>query len=446
MTNENTLDLPPHSPEAENGVLGCLLLKPELVHDLADANVTPDWFYQHTARFAVESVRSMVENGHPVDLITIGERLRTDGNLEGIGGLPYLSAAMDSVPSAANLQYYLGILREKTTARRIAATCAAVVSETRQGIQPDIARIEASIADAKSVGTTATAGIADSKTVCHEFIDWLQMRSETKGKLSGVPTGIRLLDHFTDGIQYAEFTVIAARPSIGKTAFGCCLSSRAVSEGIPSLFVTAEMSKRMIMRRILSNRASVPMNTLRGGDLSDTESRRLAVAMNHIKTEPLFFEEMMGGATIGRLISSIRAAHRIHSVKIVVIDYIQKFRGDSEREKKTEELADVTNKLQAISRELGIAIVGLAQLNRENEKEKKPRKPKLTDLRESGAIEQDADTVIAIHRSDRSDPDAELCVIKQRDGECGDAKCNYEGQYCRFEEREQGSPIDHSAL
>lgn len=425
--------LPPHSIDAETGVIGCLLIEPNTAHDCLTARVTPDWFYSLPHRILYTQIQAMVSERLPVDLITLGQRLRDSQQLEGIGGLSFLSAAIDSVPSAANLPTYIDILRDKTAQRRIVAACAATVQDLSAGIAPDIARIESAVVDARNIGTPAQGGIVSAKTACFAFNEWLHERTENRGKISGVPTGIHQLDKLLDGIQYAELTLIAARPSVGKTALGCCVSSAAVEANVPTLFVTAEMSNRMIIRRIIANRASVSMTDMRRGVLDDSQCRRILLATSVIAKSPLFFEEQMGGVTIGKLLATIRTAIREHGVRFVVIDYIQKFRGDLQREKLTEEIGEVCGKLQLIARETRVAIVALAQLNRENEKEKKTRTPKLTDLGDSKQLEQDADTVIAIHR-DRSQTsgEADLCIIKQRDGECGTVKCHYEGQYCRF--------------
>jgi replicative DNA helicase len=375
----------------------------------------------------------MVNERQPVDLITIGNRLKDGQILDGIGGHSYLSYLMDCVPSAGNFSYYLGILREKTAQRRIAATCAATVSNLREGIPPNLDHIEAALTDARSVGVQANGSHASIKTVAKELCNWIEDRKKNRGKLSGVPTGITRLDRIIDGLQLAELTLIAARPSVGKTALGCCIALHAASENFPTLFITAEMSRKMILRRMVCNEASISMTVVKEGTIDDDAHMKLGKAIQRILEMPLTFDEQMGGCTIGKLGASIRKGVRSNGVKLVVIDYIQKFKSDREREKKTEEIADVCSELQKISRETGVAIVALAQLNRENEKEKKTRTPKLTDLGDSKQLEQDADTVIMIHR-DRAETkgEAELHIVKQRDGECGMVKTHYEGRFCRF--------------
>lgn len=426
-------DLPPHSPESELGIIGCLLIDSDLVHDLSAANVTIDWFYSHINRIVAATIIAMVDEKQPVDLITLSERLKSKGELDGIGGTAYLIEASNSVPSAANFTYYLSILREKTAQRRIAATCAATVSNLREGIPPDLDHIEAALTDARSVGVQADGSHASIKTVAKELCNWIEDRKKNRGKLSGVPTGITRLDRIIDGLQLAELTLIAARPSVGKTALGCCIALHAASENFPTLFITAEMSRKMILRRMVCNAASVSMTIVKEGTIDDDTHLKLGLAIQRILAMPLTFDEHMGGCTIGKLGASIRKGIRKNGIKLVIIDYIQKFKSDRERDKKTEEIGDVCSKLQGIARETGVAIVALAQLNRENEKEKKTRTPKLTDLGDSKQLEQDADTVIMIHR-DRAETkgEAELHIVKQRDGECGMVKTHYEGRFCRF--------------
>ena len=431
MTTDQ-IDLPAHSPEAEQGVLGCLLIDSNLIHDLASKNVTPDWFYVHANRIVFDAIRILIERRTPIDLITLGQHLQVHQQLEGIGGHAYLSAAIDSVPSAANLPYYVEILKEKTAERRITAACAAITQDSRAGIPPSLDRIEAALADARSVGASNSGGMTTAKSAFLKFGAWIQDRINNVGNISGVPTGITRLDHMLDGIQFSEMTLFAARPSVGKTALGCCVTAAAVDAGIPTLFVTAEMSDKMIMRRLVSNRGSVPMDALKKGTLNEREYQQCAIAGRALSDSPLFFEEQIGGDTIGRLIASIRFAVSRHAVRFVVIDYLQKYKGDSKREKKTEELGEVCEKLQKLTRETGISILALAQLNRENEKDKKTRVPKLTDLGDSKELENHADAVVLIHRDRASSGEAELIVAKQRDGECGSVKVHFDGKFCRF--------------
>ena len=436
-------DLPPHSHEAELGIIGCLLLDPNLAKDLPLARFTPDWIYTQTHRIIIGAITAMVSESTPVDIITLSERLKSDGYLEGVGGVPYLIEAGNSVPSAGNFTYYLEILREKTVERRLQAGLTGVIQNAREGATVDIPRIEQIIADARAVGTDRDHQGTTAKMACLRFAEWLEQRIINRGKLSGVPTGIRMLDKILDGIQYAELTLIAARPSIGKTALGCCVTTTAISAGIPTLFVTAEMSDKMIVRRLISNHASVSMTSLKEGVITDSEHQRIVTAMHQISRAPLHFEEQMGGATLGKLLGSIHHHIRKNGVKLVVIDYIQKFKTDSKVDKRTEELEEICDKVQYVARKTGVAILALAQISRDSEKEKKPRAPRLADLSDSKALEAHADTVILIHRERGTSGEAELIVAKQRDGECANIKAHYEGKYCRFANIE--TSIDHSA-
>ena len=277
--------------------------------------------------------------------------------------------------------------------------------------------------------------VQTSKSVVTRFIDSTQERFNRKGQLSGITSGFHWLDKMTDGFQLGELAILAARPSIGKTAMAIAIAEAATIRGkVPTLFVSLEMSDESIVRRLVANVGSVPMQDIRTGEMTEGSFKSMGMASAKISNSPLHFVSGSSASGIASLTAIIRRSVRKWGIKLVLIDYLQKIHGSKSAEKKTYEIAEVSGKLKAIAVDTKTAIVALAQLNRENEKDK-GRPPKLTDIGESGQIERDADLVMLLNR-DRTQPSGEavIAIAKQRDGECGLVKLWYDGQFCRFSE------------
>jgi replicative DNA helicase len=275
--------------------------------------------------------------------------------------------------------------------------------------------------------------VQTSKSVVTRFIDATQERFNRKGQLSGITSGFHWLDKMTDGFQLGELAILAARPSIGKTAMAIAIAEAATIRGkVPTLFVSLEMSDESIVRRLVANVGSVPMQDIRTGEMTEGSFKSMGMASAKISSSPLHFVSGSSASNIASLTAIIRRSVRKWGIKLVLIDYLQKIHGSKSAEKKTYEIAEVSGKLKAIAVDTKTAIVALAQLNRENEKDKN-RPPKLTDIGESGQIERDADLVMLLNR-DRTQPSGEavIAIAKQRDGECGLVKLWYDGQFCRF--------------
>jgi len=275
--------------------------------------------------------------------------------------------------------------------------------------------------------------VQTSKSVVNRFIDSTQERFNRKGQLSGVTSGFHYLDKMTDGFQLGELAILAARPSIGKTAMAIAIAEAAtVRSKVPTLFISLEMSDESIVRRMVSSVGSVPMQDIKTGEMTEAGFRSMSVANSKIAASPLHFASGSSVSNIASITALIRRSVRKWGIKLVIIDYLQKIHGSKAAEKKTYEIAEVSGKLKSVAVDTKTAIVALAQLNRENEKDK-GRAPKLTDLADSGQIERDADLVLLLNR-DRNQPKGEAIIVvaKQRDGECGVVKLWYDGQFCRF--------------
>lgn len=342
------------------------------------------------------------------------------------------SRAMDTCPSEHNLSFHIQGVREAFTRRKLRDAGQRLITDSGNSSTPAdaaIAQLEAGIAMEHDVMPSTD----NAKTVVSGFLDALQDRWNNRGKLSGVSSGIQQLDRMTDGIQFGELFIVAARPSIGKTAMGVSIVQEAcINQGVPTLFVSAEMSERALMRRIVSTVASVPMQTIKTAALDEGDFRKIGAAGAKISKAPLHFLDVSSGGTVSTVTAAIRKSVRRHKVKLVIIDYLQKLQSPGKHEKRTYEVGEVSTKLKGCAVASNVAMVCLAQINRESEKEKN-RSPKLSDLAESGQIERDADTVCLLDRN-RAEPkgEAKLIIAKQRDGECGLVKLWYEGQFCRF--------------
>lgn len=277
--------------------------------------------------------------------------------------------------------------------------------------------------------------VQSSKSVVSRFIDSTQERFQRKGQLSGINTGFWKLNQLTDGFQLGELAILAARPSIGKTAMAIAIAKAAtIEDGVPTLFISLEMSDESIVRRMVSSVGSIPMQDIKTGDIDTGGMKAMSSASAKIAASPLHFVSGSSISNIAAITAIIRRSVRKWNVRLVIIDYLQKIHGSKSAEKKTYEIAEVSGKLKSIAVDTKTAIVALAQLNRENEKDK-GRAPKLTDIGESGQIERDADLVMLLNR-DRNQPngDAVIAIAKQRDGECGLVNLWYDGQFCRFSE------------
>lgn len=275
--------------------------------------------------------------------------------------------------------------------------------------------------------------VQSSKSVVSRFIDSTQERFSRQGQLSGITSGFYRLDQMTDGFQFGELAIIAARPSIGKTAIAIAIAkAAAIDSRIPTLFISLEMSDESIVRRMVSTIGTIPMQDIKTGQLDQGGMKAMSTASAKIAGSPIHFVSGSSVSNIATITAVIRRAVRKWGVKLVLVDYLQKIHGSKAAEKKTYEIAEVSGRLKGVASDTKTAVVALAQLNRENEKDK-GRVPRLTDLADSGQIERDADLVLLLNR-ERNQPQGEavIAIAKQRDGECGLVPLWYDGQYCRF--------------
>lgn len=417
----------------ELGVLGACLLG-------GTDTVTEALPLYRAGMFQVEAVRDVFEviaalesEGAAADMLAIERKWPSVHGRKPSPALT-LSSALAACPSAQNLEFHATGVREAFRRRHIRDVgnkLALAATMPTKGVDEAIAEMEADLVAAD----VAQSNLKTSKAVMHSLIDDLQERAKRAGAISGISTGYRKLDRLTDGFQPGELFLVAARPSIGKTALATSIiASACIGAKVPSLFVTCEMSEPSIARRILSTVGSVSMGQLKRGTLTDQEYKRVATATARIGNAPLYYVNGVSGITATQVATEVRRAVRKHGVKLIFVDYLQKVMPTKRHEKRTYEVAEVSQRMKAIADSCKVTVVCLAQLNRESENDK-GRMPKLNDLADSGQIERDADTVCLLSRNrEESRGSANLIVAKQRDGECGMVELWYEGPFCRFDD------------
>ncbi len=441
--------LPPHSIEAEQGVLGCILLSP---HDCMGICIEKlkrgsDVFYDMRHQALYDILAEMYDKKELIDPITLQQYLRDRNQLEALGGMPYIAGLMNCVPSAASLEYYVEIIREKYVLRRMIHTCTSAVAKVYDhqgevdGLLDEVERDVLQIAEERVAVGTKTI-----KDLVHSAINTIEDLHQRQGLLTGLGTGFPDLDRMTSGFHGGEMIVIAARPSMGKTSLAMNIAEHiAIDEKQPVGVFSLEMTAESLVLRMLCSRSRVNLRNIREGFLAERDFPKLTGAAGKLANAPLFIDDS-AGLSILQLRAKARRMFQQHGIKIFVIDYLQLLNASSTKiENRQQEIAQISNGIKALAKELDVPVIVLAQLNRELEKDKN-RKPRLSDLRESGAIEQDADLVGLLYKpeSEKADdepgPDPEneavavnLLIAKQRNGPTGDVCLTFLKSYTRYE-------------
>lgn len=436
--------LPPNSQEAEAGVLGCALLSAEdVMPHLIEKLPSPEVFYDRRWRQVYEVLVSMYNDRVPIDLITVQQELKDLCKLEEVGGLAVLSGLPDLVPSAANWDYYAAILLEKFALRKAIATCTEFPSRAyeHQGeVDELIGQLEH---DVRSItdGAQNTGTLRKASALVPLSIDWMEQAHVNQGQLSGIATGFADFDAMTGGLQCGEMTVIAARPSVGKSSL--CMNvvdHVAVSLNLPTVVFSLEMTAVSLMNRTICSRARVNLTRVRDGQMSQTDLEKLTAAASQLHHAPLYIDDA-SGTSVMQLRAKARRIHQHHGIRLIVVDYLQLLTSSRKKvENRQQEIADISGGIKNLAKELGVPIVVASQLNREVEKDKK-RKPRMSDIRESGAVEQDADIVGFLYRphieeAQPENPEAEpvhLLIAKNRNGRTGDIALTFLKGLTRFE-------------
>lgn len=435
----------PFSTEAEQSVLGAIIVDPSSINQVADI-LKAEYFYipQHQAIYT--TLQGMVELNDTIDFVTLLDRLKSMGVYEEAGGKSYLTQLAQMVPSAANIINYAEIVREKYYIRALITASRDIIKDAGESTA-DAAKLlesaEKRIFDIRS--GKETSGLRHIRDILHqETYDRLMKISnpETRSDYIGIPTGIREYDRMTTGLNKSDLIIVGARPGMGKTSFALQIATHvALQEGKTVAFFSLEMTRDQLAQRVLANRASVKVEKMRSGELSSEEWRRIADAGADLSKGQLYFDET-SDITVAQMKAKIR---RMKNVDVVVVDYLGLMKGTGKAENRTNEVAEITRSLKLMAKDLKIPVMVCAQLNRGTEsktQKESSHKPQLSDLRESGSIEQDADVVLFIYRKKYYDTggaestvdehDMELIVAKNRHGETGSIKLYWDGQYTRF--------------
>ena len=429
---------PPRSLEAERGVLGSILLLPDACDEVA-LILRPEDFYDDANAKIFAHLLAMYEAGGRIDSTLLIERLRTANVLDDVGGVAYLIELSQAVPHAAHAVYYSQIVKDKAILRSLIYTSTQSLisayvpgASAQETISQAAERISA-IAEERSAGDLEAIGF-----VAQEVLSDVERRAKQGSSVAGLETGFLDLDALTGGLHDSELTILAARPSMGKTALALNIAEyAAVQSRVPTLFVSLEMSSSELGSRLLCSAAGVNGSRLRNGTISAEDRRHLAQAVGELGPAPLFVDSSPT-RTMTEIASTARRLKRKKGLGLIVIDYLQLISPDNHRDPRQEQVARIARRLKGLARDLNVPVLCLAQLNRQVEATKE--RPRLSHLRESGAIEQDADMVMFVHREDyfRADPDehdglADLIVSKNRNGQTGIVKLAWVKEFCRFE-------------
>jgi replicative DNA helicase len=432
--------LPPQSLEAEVSVLGGVLLENEALSRVLEV-VNEGDFYREAHRQIFSALLHLYERNEPADLITLSEVLKKRDALEEVGGIEYLNFLVNSVPTAANIAYYAKIIKEKSILRKLINRATEIINlgfGDAGDVDESLDRAERLIFEISE--DRVRPSFFHIKDIIKASFKTIENLYEKKQLITGVPTGFTKLDDLTSGLQPSDLIIVAGRPSMGKTALALNITQHAAIEGgIPSAIFSLEMAKEQLALRLLCSEAKVDAHRLRGGFLSETDWPKLTRAAGSLSEAPIFIDDTPG-LTVLEMRAKSRRLKAEHNLGLVVVDYLQLMRGRANSETREQEISDISRSLKALAKELRLPVIALSQLNRKVE-DRGDRRPQLADLRESGAIEQDADVIIFLYRDEvynRSEDNphkgkAEIIVGKQRNGPTDKFELAFLDKYTCFE-------------
>jgi len=434
--------IPPNSVEAEQSVLGAMLLDKEAISTATEL-ISGEDFYREAHKEIFEAIVDIYDRGEPVDLITLTEKLKTRNTLDAVGGITFLTNLMDAVPTTHNVKYYAKIIEDKSLLRRLIKSSNEIIGKSYQASE-EIGEI---IDDAeKSIFNISlnrsTQGFTHVKNILNVNFDKIEELYLNKGRITGVPTGFTDLDGKLSGLQKSDLVLVAARPSMGKSSFMMnIVQYAAVRDKITTAIFSLEMSKEQLTQRLLCAEALIDAHRLRIGDINEEEWVKLARAMGPLSEAPIFIDDTPA-ISITEMRAKCRRLKLEHNLGLIVIDYLQLMQGKSSSESRQQEISEISRSLKALAREINVPVVALSQLSRAPEM-RADHRPILSDLRESGAIEQDADVVMFLYRDEYYHPDTdkknigEVIISKQRNGPTGTVELVWLGQFTKFVNKEK---------
>jgi replicative DNA helicase len=437
----DSLRVPPHSIEAEQAVIGGLLLVPESWDRVADRLVERD-FYRRDHQMIFRAIGELQNKNMPPDAVTLGEWFETQGIAELVGGSRYILELANTTPSAANIIAYADIVREKSVLRQLIDAGTEITGSAFQpegrSTQEILEKAEQAVFHIAEAGARGRQGFVPMRSAVKEAFQQLQQRYETRGSVTGMPTGFTDFDEMTAGLQPSDLIILAARPSMGKTALALNMAEYAALKTKKAVAVfSMEMSASQLAFRLISSLGRINQQHLRTGDLQDEEWPRVTSAITLLSEAKIFIDDTPALSPV-ELRSRARRLKREHDLGLIVIDYLQLMSVPGNSENRATEISEISRGLKALAKELNVPVIALSQLNRSLE-QRADKRPMMSDLRESGAIEQDADVIVFIYRDDyynKESPDkglAEIIIGKQRNGPTGSVKLTFLGQYTKFE-------------
>ncbi|MDI9232627.1 replicative DNA helicase [Limnohabitans lacus] len=443
------LRVPPHSIEAESSVLGGLLLDNGAWDRVGDLLVDHD-FYRHEHKLIYSAIGALINASKPADVITVSEQLQNQGKAEEMGGLAYLNSLAQYVPSASNIRRYAEIVRERSILRKLVSASDEIATNAFNPQGKAIDRIldeaEQKIFNIGEEGSRMKQGFQSMDTLVVELLDRVQEMADNPNDITGVPTGFYDLDRMTSGLQPGDMVVLAARPSMGKTAFAINIAEHvALNEGLPVAVFSMEMGASQLAVRVVGSIGRVDQGHLRTGKLTDEEWPRLTEAIEKLRTVSLHIDETPGLTPSELRANARRLARQCGKLGLIVVDYLQLMSGSggSGGDNRATELGEISRGLKMLAKELQCPVIALSQLNRSVE-QRTDKRPMMSDLRESGAIEQDADIIMFIYRDDYYNKDskdpgvAEIIIGKQRNGPTGTVRLAFLKNLTRFESLASG--------
>jgi len=435
---------PPHSIEAEQSVLGGLLLDNVAWDKIADL-VTPGDFYRSDHRLIYQAIGRLLEANRPADVVTVFEALQSTGKIEEAGGLVYLNALAQNTPSAANIRRYAEIVRDRSVLRRLVTAgdeiATAALSPQGRETRVILDDAEARIFQIAEEGARGRQGFLEMDPLLTRVVERIQELFErpSGSDVTGVPTGFKDLDDRTAGLQPGDLVVVAGRPSMGKTALALNFGEHvAIEMGMPVAVFSMEMGASQLVLRLLSSVGKIEQQRLRTGRLLDGDWPKLTVAMTKIQKAQMFIDETPALTAIDLRARARRLARTCGKLGLIIVDYLQLMSASSMGENRATEISEISRSLKALAKELQVPVVALSQLNRTVE-QRTDKRPVMSDLRESGAIEQDADLILFIYRDEVYNPDtnekgiAEIIIGKQRNGPIGRVNLRFGGEFTRFD-------------
>ncbi|MDR9437250.1 MAG: replicative DNA helicase [Thiohalophilus sp.] len=437
----DALKVPPHSIEAEQAVLGGLMIDNSSWDQVAD-QVTEEDFYRRDHRLIFRAIAALAQESDPCDVVTLSEWLERHNQLDAAGGMSYLGGLAKNTPTAANIKAYSGIVRERSVLRQLTRVASEIGNlaynpEGRNSAEV-LDQAEKAVFDIAEQGARNRSGYVGIKDLLVKAVDRIDALYQSSDAYTGVPTGYTDFDDMTSGLQNSDLVIIAGRPSMGKTSFAMNLvENAAIKHQVPVAVFSMEMPGEQLVMRMMSSLGRIDQHKIRTGKLDDSDWPRLTSAVGILNEAPIYIDDTPG-LTPNEIRSRARRIKREHGLGLVVIDYLQLMQVGGNTENRATEISEISRGLKGLAKELNVPVITLSQLNRSLE-QRPNKRPVMSDLRESGAIEQDADVIVFIYRDEVYNEDstdkgtAEIIISKQRNGPIGTARLTFLGQYTKFE-------------